>query len=295
MPFMRAKTMGWTGREVSVISYGAWPLSDSKPRPEEADAIAAIHAALDGGATLIDTADAYCLNDEETGHNERLIGKALAQWSGDADRVVVATKGGCVRPKGLWQTNGHPDHLKQACDRSLANLELERIDLYQLHGPDPQVPLEDSIGALAELQEAGKVRWVGLSNVSVAQIETAREICEIATVQNRLNPYFREALHEGVVEYCDHERMGFLAYSPLGGGRLNKRLTEIPVLQELAAKHGASPHSVCLAWVLAQGESVIVIPAGRKVEHIRDSQTAADLELDAEDLAAIDGAEFPIS
>lgn len=292
---MRTRPLGSTGTDISVVSYGAWPLSDSKPRPDEADAIAAIHAALDGGAMLIDTADAYCLSDDETGHNERLIGKALTEWSGDAAEIVVATKGGCVRPNGLWQTNGHPEHLRQACDRSLANLRVERIDLYQLHGPDPQVPLEDSVGALAELEQAGKVRWVGLSNVSVAQIESAREICDIATVQNRLNPYFREALHEGVVGYCDREGLGFLAYSPLGGGRLNKRLTEIPVLHDLGRRLRASPHALCLAWVLAQGESVIVIPAGRKVEHIRDSQTAADLELSAEDLAAIDGAEFPIS
>lgn len=291
---MRTRPLGPTGPQVSIVSYGAWPLSDSKPRPDEADAIAAIHAALDGGATLIDTADAYCLNDDETGHNERLIARALAAWSGDAAEIIVATKGGSVRPKGLWQTNGHPEHLKQACDRSLANLEVERIDLYQLHGPDPQVPLEDSVGALAELQQAGKIRWVGLSNVSVAQIEAAREICEIVTVQNRLNPYFREALHEGVVEYCDREGLGFLAYSPLGGGRLNKRLTEIPVLHHLGHRLRASPHALCLSWVLAQGESVIVIPAGRKIEHIRDSQSAADLELSDEDLAAIDQAEFPI-
>ena len=291
---MNQRQLGSTGRSVSVISYGAWPLSDSEPRPDEADAIAAIHAALDGGATLIDTADAYCLDDSETGHNERLIAKALTAWPGDREAIVVATKGGYVRPNGLWQSNAHPEHLKQACDRSLANLGVERIDLYQLHGPDPQVAFEDSVGALAELKQAGKVRWVGLSNVSVAQIEAARKIAEVVSVQNRLNPYFREAVHEGVVGHCDREGVAFLAYSPLGGGRLTKRLPEIAVLQELAAGLGATPHAVTLAWVLAQGDSVIAIPAGRHVENILDSQSAASLDLTAEDLAAIDTAHFPI-
>ncbi len=292
---MRTRPLGSTGLSVSVISYGAWPLSDSKPRPTETDAIEVIQVALDGGATLIDTADAYCMDDSETGHNERLIARALATWSGSSDEIVVATKGGYVRPKGLWQSNAHPAHLKRACDRSLANLGVERIDLYQLHGPDPQVPFEDSVGALSELQQAGKVRWVGLSNVSVAQIQAARQIVDVTSVQNRLNPYFREALTEGVVQTCDRLGLAFLAYSPLGGGRLNKRLTEIPVLGELADKHDTSPHAVCLAWVLAQGESVIAIPAARKIEHIRGSQAAADLNLSAGDLAAIDAAEFPIS
>jgi len=251
-----------------------------------------IHAALDGGATLIDTADAYCLHDGEVGHNERLVAKALATWSGPREEVLVATKGGFVRPDGQWRHNARPEHLRRACDRSLEALGIERIDLYQLHAPDPDVPLDESVESLAELRREGKIRWLGLSNVSVAEIRSAREITEVVSVQNRLNPFFREAMVDGVVAYCDAEGLGFLAYSPLGGGRLNKKLTEVEALQPIARRHGVSPHAVVLAWVLAQGPSVLAIPAARRLEHVTDSQAAAGLVLNEDDLASIDRADF---
>jgi aryl-alcohol dehydrogenase-like predicted oxidoreductase len=278
--------------EVSIVSFGGWPLSDSPERPSEGEAVRVLHAALDGGATLIDTADAYCLHQGEVGHNERLVAKGLASWSGPRDEVIVATKGGYVRPDGRWENNGRPEHLREACDRSLRALGVERIDLYQLHGPDPAVPLAESVGMLAELQRAGKVRWLGLSNVSVAEIVLARQQIEVVSVQNRLNPFFREAVREGVVAYCDAEGLGFLAYSPVGGGRLNKKLPQIPVLAPIARRHGVSPHAVVLAWVLTQGASVLVIPAARREAHVRDSQAAAAVELSAEEIEAIDAAEF---
>lgn len=281
--------------EVSIVSYGAWPLSDSPDRPGETEAIRAVHAALDGGATLIDTADAYCLDESEVGHNERLVARALASWSGPREKIVVATKGGCVRPGGRWLDDGRPEHLREACAQSLQALGVDRIDLYQLHAPDPKVPFEETIGALAELQREGKIRWVGLSNVSVEQIRTAREIVEIVSVQNRLNPFFREAVDDGVVAYCDTEGLGYLAYSPVGGGRLNRKLPGIPVLREIAGRHDTSPHAVALAWVLSRGTSVIVIPSARRQEHIVDSQVAARLVLDRDELAAIDAAEFSIA
>ncbi len=289
---MRTRSLGPGAPQVGIVGYGAWPLSDSSPRPTEAESTQAIHAALDGGVTLIDTADAYCLHQGEAGHNERLIQKALATWSGPRDEIVVATKGGFVRPDGQWQHNARPEHLRRACDRSLRALGVDRIDLYQLHGPDPDVPLAESVGLLAELRAAGKVRHLGLSNVSVEEIEEARSIVEIASVQNRLNPFFREAIATRVVAYCDREGLGFLAYSPVGGGRLNKKLPDVPVLAEIAERHEASPHAVALAWVLAQGASVVVIPAARRVEHVADSRAAADLELDGEELEAIAAAEF---
>lgn len=292
---MPIRSLGPGLPEVGVVGYGAWPLSDHARRPETDDAVRAIHAALDGGATLIDTADAYCRHDGEVGHNERLIAKALRQWPGDRDRITVATKGGFVRPDGVWAHNARPDHLRDACDRSLAALGVDRIDLYQLHAPDPDVPLDESVGMLAELRSAGKIRAIGLSNVSVSEIERARSVTEITTVQNRLNPFFREAVDDGVVRYCDREGLGFLAYSPLGGGRLNLKLPQVPALQEVARAHGASEHAATLAWVLARGASVIVIPAGRTVEHVRDSQRSATLALDDEELAAIDAAEFSIA
>jgi len=291
---MRTRSLGGK-RDVSVVSYGAWPLSDSSPRPGEAEAIGVIHAALDGGATLVDTADAYSLHEGEVGHNERLVAKAVDSWSGPREEILVATKGGFVRPDGAWVANGRPEHLRRACDRSLQALGLERIDLYQLHSPDPQVPFDETIGMLAELQAEGKVRWLGLSNVSIAQIEAARQRIEVVTVQNRLNPFFREAVDEGVVAYCDEHGLGFLAYSPVGGGRLNKKLPGIPALQSIAERRGVSTHAIVLAWVLARGESVIVIPAARRTPHVVDSQGAADLDLSEDELAAIDAAEFSIA
>src|SRR5207245_2104807 len=149
-----------------------------------------LHAALDAGMTLIDTADVYCLDDDDIGHNERLIARALAGWTGDRSGVIVATKGGLTRPRGSWQRDARPERLRAACDASLAALGVERIDLYQLHAPDDAVPLADSVGALADLRAAGKIRWVGLSNVAVEEIDEARGIVPVTTVQNRMSPFF---------------------------------------------------------------------------------------------------------
>jgi aryl-alcohol dehydrogenase-like predicted oxidoreductase len=261
-------------------------------RPSEAQGIRVLHAALDAGVTLVDTADVYCLDQHDIGHNERLIAAALASWSGARDGVTVATKGGVVRPGGRWESDARPAQLRAACDRSLLALAIERIDLYQLHAPDPRVPFAESVGELARLREQGKVRWVGLSNVSVAQIREAQAIAPVTSVQNRLNPFFREALSGGVVRYCAEQGIGFLAYSPTGGGRLNLKLAGHPVLARISAARGVSAHAVVLAWVLAQSPGVIAIPSARTVEHARDSAGAASLELSADDLAAIDAAEF---
>jgi len=268
------------------------PLS-IRGRPEDpAVGRAVIHAALDGGVNLIDTADVYCLHDGDLGHNERLVADALRTWHGGRDGIVVATKGGLTRPDGRWENDGRPEHLRAACDRSLLALGVDRIDLYQLHAPDRAVPFAESIGMLAELQQMGKIRWVGLSNVSVAQIEEAGGQVEVVSVQNRLNPFFREATHDGVVAHCAARGIGFLAYSPVGGGRLNKKLPGHPVLRELADRRGVSAHALTLAWVLAQGDTVIVIPGARSVVHATDSLGAADVRLSPEDLAAIDDADF---
>jgi len=261
-------------------------------RPPEEQGVRVVQAALDAGVTLLDTADAYCLEQGEAGHNERLVARALREWKGPRDQVIVATKGGFTRPDGRWERNGRPEHLRRACDRSLTALGVERIDLYQFHAPDQGVPFAESIGALAELQRAGKVRWLGLSNVSVRDIDEARRQVEVVTVQNRLNPFFREALDDGLVAHCATLGIGFLAYSPVGGGRLNKKLPDHPVLKDIARRHGATPHAVVLAWVLAQGPNVIVIPGARTVEHALDSVAAGRLALGDEDLHRITEAEF---
>ena len=288
---MRTRTLGPGAPEVAVVGLGGMHLSIDG-RPDEATALRVIHAALDAGATILDTADVYCLDDADLGHNERLMAKALRTWGGRRDAVVVATKGGMTRPGGRWERNGRPEHLRRACDRSLKALGTERIDLYQLHAPDPEVPFPESVGALVELQRAGKIRWIGISNVTVQDIAGAARLAPIVAVQNRLNPFFREALSSGVVAECARRGLGFLAYSPVGGGRLNRKLSDHPVLQPIARRHDISPHAVVLAWVLAQGDTVIAIPSARTTAHAADSLTAADVQLSAAELAAIDAAEF---
>ena len=172
----------------------------------------------------------------------------------------------------------------------LPSMKKARAKLFQNGGSQAvRLPKECRF---ADLQREGKIRWVGLSNASVKQILAACEIVPIASVQNRLNPFFREAIAEGVVAHCGRNGIGFLAYSPLGGGRLNKKLPGHPVASAIARKRGVSAHAIMLAWVLAQGPSVIAIPGARTVEHVRDSATAAAIALDPEELDAIDRAEF---
>jgi aryl-alcohol dehydrogenase-like predicted oxidoreductase len=285
------RDLGVDAPKVSAVGYGGMHLS-IQDRPSEEQGIRVIHAALDAGVTLIDTADVYCLDDDDIGHNERLIARALRTGGTRREQVIVATKGGMRRPGGRWEMDGRPQHLRSACDRSLQALGVEQIDLYQLHTPDPKVPLAESVGALADLQREGKIRWIGLSNVSVAEIRQAEAQARVTSVQNRLNPFFREALRDGIVEYCTRQGIGFLAYSPIGGGRLNRKLPGHPALQPIATRLGVTPHALVLAWVLARSPAVIVIPSARTVEHALDSITAADLQLSEADLSSITAAEF---
>jgi aryl-alcohol dehydrogenase-like predicted oxidoreductase len=273
------------------MGYGGMHLS-LDDRPPEGQALRVLGTALDMGVTLVDTADVYCVDQRDVGHNERLIGKALKAWRGDRSAVVVATKAGMLRPAGRWERDGRPSHIRRACEQSLRALGVEVIDLYQFHAPDPKVPFAESVGAFRDLQDEGKVRWVGLSNVTVAQIDEARAIVPIASVQNRLNPFFREAAADGVVAHCERLGLGFLAYSPVGGGRLNKKLPAHPVLAALSERHGASPHALVLAWVRHQGKTVIPIPSARTPEHVKDCVHAAAITLTDDEMGAIDRAEF---
>lgn len=261
-------------------------------RPDEATGIRVIHASLDAGVSLIDSADVYCFDNSDIGHNERLIAKALKAWSGTRESVLVATKGGLTRPQGRWESDARPERLKQACEQSLKALGMERIDLYQLHAPDPDASFADSVGALADLQQQGKIRWVGLSNVSLAEIKQAESIVQVVTVQNRLNLFFRESIKRGVVRYCTKRGIGFIAYSPMGGSQLNKRLAIHPVLKNIADRHRASAHVAALAWLLAQAPNVIPIPGTRSAEHAVDSARAVELTLEIEERKAIDKAAF---
>jgi len=271
---------------VGAVGLGAMPMSLAG-RPDEARSLRTIHAALDAGVTLIDTADAYCLGESEVGHNERLVAKALASWPGGRDGVLVATKGGHTRPGREWGLDGRPEHLRQACEASLRALGVEAIGLYQLHRPDPKVPFAESVGALAELRAAGKVRMVGLSNVSVDQIELARRIVEVASVQNEFSPRFRRS--EGELAWCAAHHIAFLPWSPLGGigrgGMLGQRHS---AFAEVAGGRGVSPQQVALAWELAKAPVVIPIPGARRPETIADSAAAASLRLDDDELDRLD-------
>jgi aryl-alcohol dehydrogenase-like predicted oxidoreductase len=274
------------GLQVSAIGLGEMPMSLAG-RPDEAQSIRTIHAALDAGVTLIDTADAYCIDQTEVGHGERLVAKALAAWPGDRDRVLVATKGGHTREGGEWNLDGRPEHLRQACEASLRALGVEAIGLYQFHRPDPKVPFAESVGAVAELKAAGKVRLVGLSNVSVDQIRQARQLVQVASVQNEFSPRFRRS--EGELAFCAAEGIAFLPWSPLGGiGRGRELGGRHRAFGEVAEAHGVSAQQVALAWQLAKAPAVIPIPGSSRPETIADSAAAAGLRLGEDELARLD-------
>lgn len=274
------------GLQVGAVGLGEMPMSLAG-RPDEDRSIRTIHAALDAGVTLVDTADAYCLDGSEIGHGERLVRKALDAWPGDRDRVLVATKGGHTREGREWGLDGRPEHLRQACEASLRALGVDAIGLYQLHRPDPKVPFLESVGAMAELKAAGKVRLVGLSNVSVDQIKQARQVVEVASVQNEFSPRFRRS--EGELAFCAAERIAFLPWSPLGGiGRGRDLGGRHAAFAEVAAAHGVSAQQVALAWELAKAPVVIPIPGASRPETITDSAAAATLRLSADDLARLD-------
>jgi aryl-alcohol dehydrogenase-like predicted oxidoreductase len=279
------------GAQVSAVGLGAMPLAIAG-RPPEPDAIRVVHAALDAGMNWIDTADAYCLDSSDAGYGERLVARALREWTGPRDDVRVATKGGIVRPGGEWRPNGRPEHLKAACDASLRNLGVSSIFLYQLHCPDRSVYFPDSVGAIAELKKQGKVQHVGLSNVDVALIRQARGVVEIAGVQNRCNVFDRGSLSDGVVSLCERERIAFIAHSPVGGHRGHARASSDPTLAAVAARHGVTPYEVALAWLLDRSASVLVIPGASRAESARSSAAAADVVLRDADREELDRA-FP--
>jgi len=274
------------GLQVSAIGLGEMPMSLAG-RPDEAQSVRTIHAALDAGVTLIDTADAYCIDESEFGHGERLVARALTAWPGDRDRVLVATKGGHTREGGEWYLDGRPEHLRQACEASLRALGVEAIGLYQFHRPDPKVPFAESVGAMAELKAAGKVRLVGLSNVSVDQIKQARQLVQVASVQNEFSPRFRRS--EGELAFCAAEGIAFLPWSPLGGiGRGRDLGGRHRAFGEVAEAHGVSAQQVALAWQLAKAPAVIPIPGSSRPETITDSAAAASLRLSDDELARLD-------
>jgi aryl-alcohol dehydrogenase-like predicted oxidoreductase len=287
---MQQRTIG--DRTVSAIGLGGMPLSIEGRPDDRARCLATVHAALDAGVTLIDTADAYHLDSSDTGHNETLVAEALATYGSDVSDVLVATKGGHTRPgDGAWDIDGSPEHLRAACDASLKRLGVEAIGLYQHHRPDPKVPYADSIGALAELLDAGKVRMAGISNADPDQIRQAQEILGglLVSVQNQFSPAFRSS--EPELRLCAEMGIAFLPWSPLGGiGSAADLGSTHAAFAEVAAEHEVSPQQVTLAWMLALSPVVLPIPGSSRPETARDSAAAADLELTVDEVSRLSAA-----
>ena len=273
-----------TTLERRAIGLGCMRLSTSVERDDER-AIAVIRAALDAGVTLLDTADAYGRDAEEMGHNERLVARALAGWAGDRSRITVATKGGMRRPDGAWVADGRAKYLREACDASRRALGVDTIDLYQLHAVDPRTSIETSIRALARLRDEGKVRAIGLCNVTVSQIEAARAIAAIASVQVSLSPLDDATLRNGVAEHCREHEIRLIAHRPLGGERA-ARLARDPVLRGIADAHGVSSAEIALAWLMSLG--VLPIPGATRVETAASLAGVQHIELGEADRAALD-------
>ncbi|WP_285103761.1 aldo/keto reductase [Promicromonospora sp. MEB111] len=288
---MQLRSIG--GRSVSAIGLGGMPMS-IEGRPDRERSIATIHAALDAGVTLIDTADAYHQFADEVGHNEELIAEALRSYGGDTSGVLVATKGGHLRPgDGSWTKDGRPEYLKEAAKASAKRLGVEAIGLYQFHRPDPNVPYGDSVGAIRDLLDEGVIELAGISNANPDQIREANDILggRLVSVQNQFSPRFRSSLPE--LELCAELGIAFLPWSPLGGislARSGELGAEYSAFQEIADAHGVSPFRVTLAWELALAPVVVPIPGASRPESIRDSAQAPELTLTADEVARLSAA-----
>lgn len=255
-----------------ITGKGIWGEPDD---PEECKRV--LRRALELGINLIDTADSY---GPEV--SERLIAESLHPYP---DELVIATKGGLTRPgPGRWIPNGRPNHLRAACEGSLRRLRLERIDVYQFHRPDPEVPLEESVGALVELKDEGKIRHIGLCNVSIGEIERAKKLTPIVSVQNQYN--LLDRVSEPVLEACSGDNIAFMPWRTIGGGDLAGRAGG--VVEEIAERNGATPSQVALAWLLAHSPVMLPIPGTSKVTHLEENMGAVALELAPAELAELD-------
>lgn len=283
---MRFRNLNRTGIQVQAIGLGGMPLSIDG-RPSEEQAFSVIDAFVDCGGDFIDTANVYCLDDTELGHNERLIDRALRR-AGKRAEVTIATKGGLRRPGGAWTVDGSRAWLRASCEKSLRDLGADCLDLYQLHAVDPSVGLAESLGELVRLREAGKVRHIGVSNVTRPELETALAITDVAAVQNRCNPFHKQDLRSGLVDFCGQRGITYLPYSPVGGHHGHVRLPKHPLFQGLARTYEASPYQVALAWLLAKGDHVIPIPGASRPESARASAAALNVCLGPADIEAID-------
>jgi pyridoxine 4-dehydrogenase len=240
--------------------------------PDRDAARAVLRRAVELGVNFIDTADSYGPD-----VSEELIAEALHPYPED---LVIGTKGGLVRPgPAQWDPDGRPEHLRQACEGSLRRLRLDQIALYQFHRPDPEVPLEDSIGTLVELKEEGKIRHIGLSNVNENQLRQAQAMTAIVSIQNRYNPGDRKS--DALVDLCEQEEMTFLPWAPI------QNLDRFQALTDIAKRREATVHQIALAWLLARSETMLTIPGTGSVDHLEENVAAAGLRLDPEEIAAL--------
>jgi len=250
-----------------VTGEGIW----GEP-PDADEARAALRRAVELGVNFIDTADSY---GPEV--SERLIGEVLYPYPDD---LVIATKAGLVRPgPGRWDPDGRPEHLREACEGSLRRLRLDQIPLYQFHRPDPRVPLAESLGELAALKDEGKIRHIGISNVSQAQLRAAEQVTPIVSVQNRYNAADRQS--ELMVDLCELEQIAFLPWAPIQQADAN------PAVAEAAKRRGASPRQIVLAWLLARSPQILPIPGSGSPEHVASNVAAASIELSKDEVEAI--------
>ncbi|MBD2436081.1 aldo/keto reductase [Nostoc sp. FACHB-110] len=287
---METTQLGKTGVFVSAIGLGGMPMSVYN-RPPEAQSIEVIHRALDLGITFIDTADSYCKDESDKHHNEKLIHQALTSYQGDVSHVIVATKGGLMRPNGNWVNNGNPQHLRETIRVSFEALGGKTpIDLWQYHSPDPQYTIEESLAPVKEAVDKGLIRFVGVSNFSVEQIKKARDVVDIVSVQNQYSPWQRQPETDGVLHYCEQEGLTFLPWSPFGGRRRHQDLQDIAAIAQLAKAKGVSVYCIVLAWLRSKSPSILPIPGASKISSIEDSIRAVDIKLSPAEIQKIDQA-----
>lgn len=271
----------------SQLGLGCMRLSTERGR-DEAGAVEVLQAAFDAGITLLDTADAYAWDDSERGHNERLIARALATWTGDRSLIQIATKGGFRRPDGRWEPDGRAKHLIDACRQSCTALGVERIDLYQLHVPDPRTPLATSVRALAALKRDGLIQQIGLCNVTVGQIEQARRLTDIDAIQIELSIWNDHHFLSGVASYCVAHGIRVLAYRPLGGPARRAKTRADPTLATVGRRHDASPFEIALAWLMDLSDLITPLAGATRPETVRSIARASSVRLTDQDRDELD-------
>lgn len=288
---MEAKRLGHTDIWVSALGLGTSPMC-KRGRPPKAQAITTIHRALDLGVTFIDTADVYCIDEQDKHYGEYLIQEALATYKRDPRSLVIATRGGCLRINGELVENGNPDYLRQAIRDSFAALGGNKpIDLWMYHRIDPNYSLAESLKPAQEALAEGVIRSVGVSNVSVEQLKRACDLVPIAAVENQYNLWQRKNEFNGVLDFCTQNGITFLPWSPLGGVggvRRTKELQELPRLTELAEQYGVSIYCILLAWLRAKSPVIVPIPGVSQPSSIEDSVRAISVSLSDQEVAEMD-------